>query len=168
MRIDSENPAEIPGEIQVHGDAVMVGYYKNEKATRDVFTDDGWLKTGDMGTMDAAGNMYIRGRCKNMILTANGQNIYPEEIEDMINQLPYVTESLVVGRKHALVALVVANYDAAGEAGLDEQKINKEIENSVLALNKELPSYSQITQCEIRKEPFEKTPKLSIKRFMYK
>ena len=168
VRIDSENPAEVPGEIQVHGDAVMVGYYKNEKATRDVFTDDGWLKTGDMGTMDAAGNMYIRGRCKNMILTANGQNIYPEEIEDMINQLPYVTESLVVGRKHALVALVVANYDASGEAGLDEEKINKEIENSVLALNKELPSYSQITQCEIRKEPFEKTPKLSIKRFMYK
>lgn len=168
VRIDSENPAEVPGEIQVHGDAVMVGYYKNEKATRDVFTDDGWLKTGDMGTMDAAGNMYIRGRCKNMILTANGQNIYPEEIEDMINQLPYITESLVVGRKHALVALVVANYDAANEAGLDEQKTNKEIENSVLALNKELPSYSQITQCEIRKEPFEKTPKLSIKRFMYK
>ncbi|MBQ3151937.1 MAG: AMP-binding protein [Bacteroidaceae bacterium] len=168
VRIDSENPAEIPGEIQVHGDAVMVGYYKNEKATNEVFTADGWLKTGDMGTMDANGNMYIRGRCKNMILTANGQNIYPEEIEDMVNQLPYVTESLIVGRKNTLVALVVANSDAATEAGLTEEAMNKEIENSVFALNKELPSYSQITQCEIRKEPFEKTPKLSIKRFMYK
>ncbi|MBQ3121133.1 MAG: AMP-binding protein [Bacteroidaceae bacterium] len=168
VRIDSENPAEIPGEIQVHGDAVMVGYYKNEKATNEVFTADGWLKTGDMGTMDANGNMYIRGRCKNMILTANGQNIYPEEIEDMVNQLPYVTESLIVGRKNTLVALVVANSDAATEAGLNEEAMNKEIENSVFALNKELPSYSQITQCEIRKEPFEKTPKLSIKRFMYK
>ena len=168
VRIDSENPAEVPGEIQVHGDAVMVGYYKNEKATKEVFTADGWLKTGDMGTMDANGNMYIRGRCKNMILTANGQNIYPEEIEDMVNQLPYVTESLIVGRKNTLVALVVANSDAATEAGLTEEAMNKEIENSVFALNKELPSYSQITQCEIRKEPFEKTPKLSIKRFMYK
>ena len=146
----------------------MVGYYKNEKATNEVFTADGWLKTGDMGTMDANGNMYIRGRCKNMILTANGQNIYPEEIEDMVNQLPYVTESLIVGRKNTLVALVVANSDAATEAGLNEEAMNKEIENSVFALNKELPSYSQITQCEIRKEPFEKTPKLSIKRFMYK
>jgi long-chain acyl-CoA synthetase len=103
-----------------------------------------------------------------MILTANGQNIYPEEIEDMVNQLPYVTESLIVGRKNTLVALVVANSDAATEAGLNEEAMNKEIENSVFALNKELPSYSQITQCEIRKEPFEKTPKLSIKRFMYK
>ncbi len=168
VRIDSENPAEIPGEIQVHGDAVMVGYYKNEKATKEVFTEDGWLKTGDMGTMDADENMYIRGRCKNMILTANGQNIYPEEIEDMVNQLPYVTESLIVGRKNTLVALVVANSDAAKEAGIDEETMNKEIENNVFALNKELPSYSQITLCEIRKEPFEKTPKLSIKRFMYK
>ena len=168
VRIDSENPAEIPGEIQVKGDAVMVGYYKNEKATNEVFTEDGWLKTGDMGTMDSGENMYIRGRCKNMILTANGQNIYPEEIEDMVNQLPYVAESLIVGRKNTLVALVVPNGDAATAAGLDEATLKSTIENSVFALNKELPSYSQITLCEIRKEPFEKTPKLSIKRFMYK
>ena len=166
VRIDSENPAEVPGEIQVKGDAVMVGYYKNEKATNDVFTDDGWLKTGDMGTMDADENMYIRGRCKNMILTANGQNIYPEEIEDMINQLPLVAESLIVGRKNALVALVVVNADAA--AGLSDDALTKAVENDVLALNNELPAYSKITACEIRKEPFEKTPKLSIKRFMYK
>lgn len=168
VRIDSENPAEIPGEIQVKGDAVMVGYYKNEKATNEVFTDDGWLKTGDMGTMDADENMYIRGRCKNMILTANGQNIYPEEIEDMINQLPMVAESLVVGRKNALVALVVVNADVATAAGLGDEELAKAIETDVLALNKDLPAYSKITACEIRKEPFEKTPKLSIKRFMYK
>ena len=168
VRIDSENPAEVPGEIQVSGDAVMVGYYKNEKATNDVFTPDGWLRTGDMGTMDADENMYIRGRCKNMILTANGQNIYPEEIEDMVNQLPYVTESLIVGRKNTLVALVVPNAEAAAQAGITEEELNKAIENDVFALNKKLPSYSQITLCEVQNQPFEKTPKLSIKRFMYK
>ena len=168
VRIDSENPSDVPGEIQVKGDAVMVGYYKNEKATNDVFTDDGWLKTGDMGTMDNDENMFIRGRCKNMILTANGQNIYPEEIEDMVNQLPFVTESLIVGRKNALVALVVPNVEAAAQAGIKEAELNKSIENAVFELNRKLPSYSQITLCELRNEPFEKTPKLSIKRFMYK
>ena len=167
VRIDSENPAQIPGEIQVKGDAVMVGYYNNEKATKEVFTDDGWLKTGDMGTMDAGENIYIRGRCKNMILTANGQNIYPEEIEDMVNQLPLVLESLIVGRKNTLVALVVVNPDAAIQSGLSDDEVKKNIERDVLALNRELPVYSKITQCEIRNEPFEKTPKLSIKRFMY-
>lgn len=168
VRIDSEDPSGVPGEIQVKGDAVMVGYYKNEKATSDVFTDDGWLKTGDMGTMDSDGNMYIRGRCKNMILTANGQNVYPEEIEDMVNQLPLVSESLIVGRKNALVALVVPNMDAVAETEIKEEELNKMIEQSIFALNENLPAYSKITQCEIRKEPFEKTPKLSIKRFMYK
>ena len=168
VRIDSENPAEVPGEIQVKGDAVMVGYYKNEKATDAVFTEDGWLKTGDMGTMDSDENMYIRGRCKNMILTANGQNIYPEEIEDLVNQLPMVTESLIVGRKNTLVALVVPNMEAAQQAGMNEEDLKKTIESDVFALNKKLPSYSQITLCEIRNALFEKTPKLSIKRFMYK
>ena len=167
VRIDSENPVQIPGEIQVKGDAVMLGYYKNEKATKEVFTDDGWLKTGDMGTMDTGENIYIRGRCKNMILTANGQNIYPEEIEDMVNQLPLVLESLIVGRKNALVALVVINSEAITQSGLSDDEVKKNIEKDVLALNKDLPVYSKITQCEIRNEPFEKTPKLSIKRFMY-
>ena len=168
VRIDSENPSDVPGEIQVKGDAVMVGYYKNEKVTNDVFTDDGWLKTGDMGTMDNDENMFIRGRCKNMILTANGQNIYPEEIEDLVNQLPFVTESLIVGRKNALVALVVPNVEAAAQAGIKEAELKKSIENAVFELNRKLPSYSQITLCELRNETFEKTPKLSIKRFMYK
>jgi long-chain acyl-CoA synthetase len=125
VRIDSDNPADVPGEIQVKGDAVMVGYYKNEKATDAVFTQDGWLKTGDMGTMDSEENMYIRGRCKNMILTANGQNIYPEEIEDLLNQLPMVAESLIVGRKNTLVALVVPNLDAAQQSGLNEEELKK-------------------------------------------
>jgi long-chain acyl-CoA synthetase len=121
-----------------------------------------------MGTMDSDENMYIRGRCKNMILTANGQNIYPEEIEDLVNQLPMVAESLIVGRKNTLVALVVPNLEAAQQAGINEEDLKKTIESDVFALNKKLPSYSQITLCEIRNAPFEKTPKLSIKRFMYK
>jgi long-chain acyl-CoA synthetase len=120
-----------------------------------------------MGTMDADENMYIRGRCKNMILTANGQNIYPEEIEDMINQLPMVAESLIVGRKNALVALVVVDQDALKAAGIAGDKVKEVIEANVFALNTQLPAYSQIARCELRTEPFEKTPKLSIKRFMY-
>ena len=168
LRIDSDRPTKIPGEIQVRGDVVTPGYYKNEEATQASFTKDGWLKTGDMGTQSRKGTVYIKGRCKNMILTASGQNIYPEEIEDMINQLPNVVESLIVGRQHALVALVVVEKDALKAAGItDENKIHETISSSVLALNSKLPAYSQIGRCEIRTEPFEKTPKLSIKRFMY-
>ena len=168
IRIDSENPATVPGEIQAKGDSVMIGYYKNEEATKVTFTEDGWLKTGDMGLMDKNSNIFIKGRCKNMILTANGQNVYPEEIEDLVNQLPYVAESLVVGRKHGLAALIVPNPDAVAEAGLDESQLQKVMEENLFALNAELPAYSKLTICELRKEPFEKTPKLSIKRFMYK
>lgn len=167
-RIDSEDPANVPGEIQIKGEAVTTGYYKNERATKDAYTADGWFRTGDMGTIDAKENIVIRGRCKNMILTTNGQNIYPEEIEELINQLPYVLESLVVGRKNAIVALVVPNTDAAKEAGIADDELNGMIERSVMALNEKLPVYSKITSCEIMKEPFEKTPKLSIKRFMYR
>jgi long-chain acyl-CoA synthetase len=167
VRIDSENPAEIPGEIQVHGDAVMVGYYKNEKATKEVFTADGWLKTGDMGTMDANGNMYIRGRCKNMILTANGQNIYPEEIEDQLNSLPYVAESLVIHRDGKLVALIVPDYDTAFKEGKSVQEVAAQMDENRVELNKNLAAYCQITGVQIHSEEFEKTPKKSIKRFMY-
>lgn len=167
-RIDSEDPANIPGEIQLKGEAVTIGYYKNEEATKAAYTADGWFRTGDMGTMDAKENIVIRGRCKNMILTANGQNIYPEEIEDLINPLPLVLESLVVGRKHGLVALVVPNEDIAKEMGLDGEQLSKRIIDDVKALNSSLPTYSKITSCELMREPFEKTPKLSIKRFMYK
>ena len=167
LRIDSANPRRILGEIQVKGDAVMLGYYKNTEATAATFTDDGWLKTGDMGIVDAKGNVFIKGRCKNMILTGNGQNIYPEEIEDKINNLPYVVESLVVGRKNAIVALVVADYEAGKKAGLDEQALDKLINDNVLALNAELAAYSKIGYTEIRRDAFEKTPKQSIKRYMY-
>ena len=167
LRIDSANPRRILGEIQVKGDAVMLGYYKNEEATAASFTKDGWLKTGDMGIVDAKGNVFVKGRCKNMILTASGQNIYPEEIEDKVNNLPYVVESLVVGRKNAIVALVVADYDAAKKDGLDEKALEALVNDNVLALNAELAAYSKIGYVEIRREGFEKTPKQSIKRYMY-
>ena len=167
IRIDSANPRRVLGEIQVKGDAVMLGYYNNEEATQATFTNDGWLRTGDMGILDRHGNLYIKGRCKNMILTASGQNIYPEEIEDKINNLPYVVESLVVGRKNALVALVVADYAAAKKDGLDKEQLDKLVDKNVLALNAELAAYSKIGYTEIREEQFEKTPKQSIRRFMY-
>ena len=167
IRIDSANPRRVLGEIQVKGDAVMLGYYNNEEATKATFTNDGWLRTGDMGILDRHGNLYIKGRCKNMILTASGQNIYPEEIEDKINNLPYVVESLVVGRKNALVALVVADYAAAKKDGLDKEQLDKLVDKNVLALNAELAAYSKIGYTEIREEQFEKTPKQSIRRFMY-
>ena len=167
IRIDSANPRRVLGEIQVKGDATMLGYYNNEEATKAAFTSDGWLRTGDMGLFDDKGNLFIKGRCKNMILTASGQNIYPEEIEDKINNLPYVVESLVVGRKNALVALVVADYDAGKKDGHDEKELEKLVNDSVLALNPELAAYSKIGYTEIRREGFEKTPKQSIKRFMY-
>ena len=168
LRIDSSNPRRVLGEIQVKGDAVMLGYYNNEEATKAVFTSDGWLKTGDMGILDSKENLFIKGRCKNMILTGSGQNIYPEEIEDKINNLPYVVESLVVGRNNALVALVVADYEAAKKDGLSDEELAKLIDTNVLALNAELAAYSKIGYTEIRKEQFEKTPKQSIRRFMYK
>ena len=167
LRIDSANPRRVLGEIQVKGDAVMLGYYKNEEATKAAFTRDGWLRTGDMGTLDAKQNLFIKGRCKNMILTASGQNIYPEEIEDKINNLPYVIESLVVGRKNAIVALVVPDYEAGKKDGHTEEEVNKIVDANVLALNNELAAYSKIGYTEMRRDPFEKTPKQSIRRFMY-
>ena len=167
IRIDSSNPYRVLGEIQVKGDATMLAYYNNEEATAAAFTSDGWLRTGDMGLFDRKGNLFIKGRCKNMILTASGQNIYPEEIEDKINNLPYVVESLVVGRKNAIVALVVADYEAGKKDGLDEKALEALVNDNVLALNAELAAYSKIGYTEIRREGFEKTPKQSIKRFMY-
>lgn len=167
LRIDSDRPSKFPGEIQVRGDVVTKGYYKNEEATAHSFTCDGWLKTGDMGIQDSKGSVYIKGRCKNMILTASGQNVYPEEIEEMLNSLPYIVESVLVGRNHALVAILVVDYDAMAADGIASEKIQEVIDGNVFALNAKLPSYSQIGRCELRSEPFEKTPKLSIKRFMY-
>ena len=161
-RIDSRHPSRIPGEIQVRGDVVTEGYYNNPEATAAAFTSDGWLKTGDMAIRDRKGHIYIKGRCKNMILTGSGQNIYPEEVEEMINSLPMVVESLVVSRKFAIVAMVVVDKDVVNS---DEKRA--EVERLVFALNSKLPTYSQISICEQRTEPFAKTPKQSIKRFMY-
>ncbi|MBE6303695.1 MAG: long-chain fatty acid--CoA ligase [Bacteroidales bacterium] len=167
VRIDSPRPSKILGEIQVKGPFVMQGYYKNEEATKAVFTSDGWLKTGDMGIMDVKENIFIKGRCKNMILTASGQNVYPEEIEDKLNSIPYVIESLAVGRKNSIIALLVVDWAAAKSAGISEDALKAQLREEVMKMNEQLPAYSRINDCDFRIEPFEKTPKQSIKRFMY-
>ena len=168
VRIDSEDPQHIAGEIQAKGDNIMVGYYKNEEATAAAFTDDGYLRTGDLGIMDAEGNIFIKGRSKNMILSANGQNIYPEELEAIVNNQPYVSESVVVDRSGKIVALVYFDQEAIKKAGLDEETVSDLPEKVRLAANRQLPGYSQITKVEAVLVPFEKTPKMSIKRFLYK
>ncbi|MDR2359063.1 MAG: AMP-binding protein [Prevotellaceae bacterium] len=167
LKIDSPNPHNIPGEILVRGDNVLIGYYKNEAATKEAFTDDGWLRTGDVGVMDKNGYLYIRGRCKNMILGASGQNIYPEEIEDIINNKPYIVESLVIEQDGKLTALIYPDYTAAEINGISEQQLEHIIEETRLKLNEDLPKYSQIARVKIYPEEFEKTPKKSIKRFLY-
>lgn len=156
------------GEILVKGPNVMLGYYKNPNATRDVIDPEGWYHTGDMGLIDKDGHIYIKGRCKNMILGPSGQNIYPEEIEDHLDNMPYVVESLIVERNHKLVALVLPDRDAAYSEGLKDEDIEKHLEENRKTLNELLPTYSQVSEIEIRKEPFERTPKKSIRRFLYK
>ena len=145
-----------------------MGYYKNPEATEAAFTEDGFLKTGDLGVIDKEGNIYIKGRSKNMILSASGQNIYPEEVEAVVNSQPFVTKSVVVDRASKLVALVYLAQDAIKKAGLDEEAISDIPENIRISANKSLPNYSKITKVEIVLEPFAKTPKMSIKRFLYK
>jgi len=167
VRIDSKDPQNIVGEIQARGDNVMLGYYKNPDATSATFTDDGWLKTGDLGVVDNDGNIFIKGRSKSMILSANGQNIYPEEIEDKLNNLPLVAESIVVDREKKLVALVVPDYEKAAAESIEGDSLVKLMEENRNKLNDMLPIYSRITKFELREEAFEKTPKRSIKRFMY-
>ena len=168
VRIDSEDPENIAGEIQAKGDNIMKGYYKNEEATAAAFTDDGYLRTGDLGIMDAEGNIFIKGRSKNMILSANGQNIYPEELEAVVNNQNYVSESVVVDRAGKIVALVYFDGDAIRRDGLDDETISDLPEKVRLASNRQLPAYSQIAKVEVVTVPFEKTPKMSIKRFLYK
>ena len=168
LRIDSEDPEHVAGEIQAKGTNVCSGYYKYPEADSSVFTPDGWLHTGDLGTIDAEGNVFIRGRSKSMILSANGQNIYPEEVEAIVNTRPYVAESVVVDRATKLVALVYLDAEAIRKAGLDEESISDIPERVRVEANRHLPGYSQITKVEVVAAPFEKTPKMSIKRFMYK
>ena len=146
----------------------MQGYFKNPEATKEVMTDDGWLRTGDLGILDKEGNLTIKGRSKNMLLGPSGQNIYPEEIEDKLNNMPYVSESIVIQQAdNKLAALIYPEFDAAFAEGMDEKGIEEMMEKNRVALNAELPAYSQITKVKIYHEEFEKTPKKSIKRFLY-
>ena len=168
IRIDSEDPQHVVGEIQARGDNITIGYYKNPEATANAFTEDGWLRTGDLGIMDADGNIFIRGRSKNMILGPSGQNIYPEELEAVLNNQPYVLESVVVDRGGKLVALVFLDEQAIAMALLDNEAKAEIPENIRLGANRQLPVYSQIAKVEIMDRPFEKTPKMSIRRFLYK
>lgn len=168
VRIDSEDQEHIVGEIQVRGDNVMVGYYKNPEATKAAFTDDGWMRTGDLGLIDDKENIFIKGRSKNMILSANGQNVYPEEIEDSLNNQPYVVESVVIERDKKIVALVYPDYDRVSQEALDENDLAKLMEDNRIKLNLALPIYSKIAKIELMMKEFEKTPKKSIKRFLYK
>jgi long-chain acyl-CoA synthetase len=167
VRIDSKDPHNIPGEMWVRGENVMLGYYKDKAAT-DKVMDGEWLCTGDMATIDNDGYVYIKGRSKNMLLSASGQNIYPEEIEAVVNNQPYVAESVVVYRGGKIVDLVYLDDNQIKDSKLDSEAVADIPENIKLASNKHLPNYSKISMVEIRTEPFEKTPKMSVKRFMYK
>lgn len=167
VRIDSPDPANVAGEIVCRGTNVMLGYYKNPEATAQVIDKDGWLHTGDLALMDSDGNVTIKGRSKNMLLGTNGQNIYPEEIEGRLNNMLYVSESLVIQRGEKLVALVYPDFDDAFAHGLEEKDLAEAMEQNRQQLNAALPAYSQITKVRIYNEEFEKTPKKSIKRYLY-
>ena len=167
IRIDSTDPINEIGEIQMKGENVMIGYYKNEKATKESFTEDGWLKSGDLGHFDKDGFIYIKGRNKNMLLGASGQNIYPEEIESKLANLPYVMESLVVMRNKKLIALVYPNMEKAKTDKLSTEVLEKIIKGHKKEVNKHSPAYMQISDIEIQEKEFAKTPKQSIKRYLY-
>lgn len=167
VKIDSSDPQKVAGEIICRGANLMLGYYKNQEATAQIIDVNGWLHTGDLGTMDADGYVTVRGRSKNMLLTSSGQNIYPEEIESKLNNMPYVAESLIVLQHDKLVALIYPDFDDAFAHGLQQADIIKVMEANRVELNQQLPNYSQISKVKIHFEEFEKTAKKSIKRFMY-
>ena len=166
-RIDSPDPENIAGELYVKGDVVFKGYYKNPEATAQVL-QDGWFRTGDIGTIDKNRNVFLLGRSKNMILADNGQNVYPEEIEVILNELPYVAESIVLQRDSHIIALIVPNVDALDKAGIGADALDAIMKQNITFLNSKLPAYSTVNGYELRFEPFSKTPKGSIRRFMYK
>ena len=168
VKIDSSDPANIPGEILARGTNVMLGYYKNEEATRQTIDNEGWYHTGDLGTMDAYGNVFIKGRSKNMLLGPSGQNIYPEEIEDKLNSMPLVVESVVVQRDTKLVGLVYPDYEEAKNTGISLSGIEAQMKQNLQDLNLVQPAYCKLSSIEIQEKEFEKTPKKSIKRYMYK
>lgn len=163
-RIDSPDPETIPGDLWVKGDNVMKGYYKNPDATKEVMKDGGWMNTGDLVTIDKEGNIRIMGRSKTMILGPSGQNIYPEEIEQKLNNLPYVAESVVISELGKLIALVYPEYDALKKDGKDADSV---MEANLKTLNSQLPAYSKVSEIRLFDKEFEKTPKRSIKRFLY-
>lgn len=167
IKIDSADPENIPGEVMVRGENVFLGYYKNEEATKAVFTEDGWFKTGDMGVVDKDGYLFLKGRCKCMILGPSGQNIYPEEIETVINSLSYVVDSLVIEDNGGLTALIYPDFQLAENDGLSPEQLQSRIESLVKSANDLLPNYAKVKNVEIMPEDFERTPKKSIKRYLY-
>lgn len=167
-RIDSPDPASVPGVLFLKGANVMKGYFRNPEATAEALSPDGWLNTGDICTMDSDGYLYIRGRDKNMILGPSGQNIYPEEVEIVLNNLPLVGESIVVERKGKLVALVHPDYDEARKQGISREKAEADVKGLLPTLNRQIPAYARVSEIEIHPDEFEKTPKHSIRRFIYK
>ena len=167
VEIDSPDPEHIPGEILAKGMNVMLGYYKNEEATRQALDAEGWYHTGDLGTMDAQGNVFIKGRSKNMLLGASGQNIYPEEIEDKLNSMELVNECIVIQEGDKLIGLVYPDYDEAKSLGLSNGDIDKVMEQNRVELNQSQPAYCRLASIQLRNEEFEKTPKKSIKRYLY-
>lgn len=167
IKIDSAIPSTLPGEILVKGDNVMLGYYKNDKATQESFTPDGWFKTGDLGLMDEDGFLYIKGRSKTMILGPSGQNIYPEEIESIVNNMPYVVESLVIEEEGKLIALIYPDFEAAALDGISNGEMDKKMQENIRIANQDLPNYCKLSGVRVMPEEFEKTPKRSIKRYLY-
>jgi long-chain acyl-CoA synthetase len=167
VRIDSEDPYNVVGEIQVKGENVMLGYFKNEEATKATFTDDGWLKTGDLGVIDKNNFIYIRGRSKNMILGPSGQNIYPEEIEAKLNNESYVAECVVTEREGRIIGLVYPDLEAMKLDKISKADLPEIMETNRKKVNSEIPKYEQIARIELVEEEFEKTPKKNIRRFKY-
>ncbi|MBR6246402.1 MAG: AMP-binding protein [Bacteroidales bacterium] len=167
IRIDSEDPLNIPGEVQVRGTNVFLGYYKNEEATRQAFTEDGWFRTGDMGVIDSEGYLYLRGRSKCMILGPSGQNIYPEELEAVVNNVNYVVDSLVIEDDGGLTALIYPDYHQAELDGMTRKDLENRLAALLPEINKEIPNYAKIKKIEFMPEDFERTPKRSIKRYLY-
>ena len=167
VRIASADPQNIPGEIQVKGANVFLGYYKNEEATQEVLTEDGWFRTGDMGVIDAEGSLFIKGRTKCMILGPSGQNIYPEEVETVVNSQPYVVDSLVIEDNGGLTALIYPDFAQGARDGMKQEAFVTYLEGTLSELNKELPNYAKLKKIEVMSEDFERTPKKSIKRYLY-
>ena len=167
IKIDSPDPVHVAGEILTRGDNIFLGYYKNEKATREAFTEDGWFRTGDLGVMDEDGYLFIKGRCKSMILGSNGQNIYPEEIENQLNNMPYISETLVIEDHGKLVALIFPDADRVSSEHLTNEQLMQKLDECVKAYNDSEAAFNKISSIEIFPEEFEKTPKRSIKRYLY-